>query len=127
MSQFSTGNLANAQAQGIETTAQLRPARWISLNGSYTWLESQVLSLNGSTGLVQTYFYLGEPLLRRPKQSGSFVVSVRYGRADLNLVGSWRGHTLDVEPNYGASAGLFTNPGYQNIGVNLEQSVCAEI
>ena len=123
LSQFSTGNLANAQAQGIETTAQLRPARWISLNGSYTWLESQVLSLNGSTGLVQTDFYLGEPLLRRPKQSGSFVMTLRHGRADLNLVGSWRGHTLDVEPNYGASAGLFANPGYQNLGVNLNVRV----
>jgi hypothetical protein len=61
--------------------------------------------------------------LRRPKQSGTFVVTVRHGRADLNLVGSWRGHTLDVEPNYGASAGLFANPGYQNVGVNLNVRV----
>jgi len=119
LSEFSTGNLSNAEAEGIENTAQFRPTAWLSMNGSYTWLESSVLSLTGSTGLVQADFYLGEPLLRRPKQSGSFVVTVRHGRADLNLVGNWRGHTLDVEPNFGASAGLFKDPGYQNLGVNL--------
>jgi outer membrane cobalamin receptor len=120
---FSTGNLSNARAEGLENTAQFRPTSWLSMNASYTWLESEVLQLTGSTGLVQQYFHLGEPLLRRPKQSGSFVVSVRHGRADANLVGSWRGHTLDVEPNFGASAGLFVSPGYQNLGVNLNVRV----
>jgi outer membrane cobalamin receptor len=119
LSQYSTGNLANARAEGIETSAQLRPARWLSLTASYTWLESEALSLTGSTGLVQSYYYLGQPLLRRPKQSGSFVATVRHGRADLNIVGNWRGHTLDVEPNYGAFAGLYKDPGYQNVGINL--------
>jgi len=121
--QYSTGNLANARAEGIETSAQFRPVSWLSLTGSYTWLESDVLSLSGSTGLVQQYFYLGEPLLRRPKQSGSFTATVHYKRASVNLVGNWRGHTLDVEPNYGASAGLFVNPGYQNLGINANYRV----
>lgn len=124
---FSTGNLSNARAEGMENTAQFRPTNWLSMNASYTWLESEVLQLTGSTGLVQQYFYLGEPLLRRPKQSGSFVVSVSHGRADVNLVGSWRGHTLDVEPNYGASAGLFKNPGYQDLGVNLNVRVLGNL
>lgn len=103
LSAYSTGNLANARAEGMENTVQFRPMAWLSMSGSYTWLESSVLSLDGGTGLVQQYYYLGEPLLRRPKQSGTFVATVRHGRADLNLVGSWRGHTLDVEPNYGVS------------------------
>ena len=120
---YSTGNQANSRAEGMENTAQFRPTNWLSMNASYTWLESEVLSLTGSTGLVQRYYYLGEPLLRRPKQSGTFVVTVRHGRADVNLTGVWRGHTLDVEPNYGASAGLFVNPGYQNLGINLNYRV----
>ena len=124
---YSTGNLSNARAEGMENTAQFRPTSWLSMNASYTWLESEVLQLNGSTGLVQRYFYLGEPLIRRPKQSGSFVVTVRHGRADVNLVGSWRGHTLDVEPNFGASAGLFVNPGYQNLGINLNYRVLGNL
>jgi outer membrane receptor protein involved in Fe transport len=124
---YSTGNLANSRAEGMETTAQLRPANWLSMSASYTWLESEVLSLNGSTGLVQKYYYVGEPLLRRPKQSGTFVMGIHHGRADLNLVGSWRSHTLDVEPNYGASAGLYINPGYQNLGVNLNIRVLGNV
>ena len=123
LSQFSTGNLANARAEGMEFTAQFQPARWFSMNGSYTWLETEVLSLNGSTDLVQTYYYLGQPLLRRPKQSGSFVASLRHGRADLNVTGSFRGHTLDVEPNYGAFGGFYTNPGNQSIAMNLNVRV----
>ncbi len=119
LSLYSTGNLANSRAEGIETSAQLRPARWLSLNASYTWLQSEVLSLNGSTGLVQSYYYLGQPLLRRPKQSGTLVATFRRGRADLNFVGYWRGHTLDVEPNYGAFAGLYKNAGYQSAAINL--------
>ncbi len=123
LSQYSTGNLANARAEGIETSAQFRPTRWLSMNGSYTWLESEVMSLNGSTGLVQNYYYLGQPLLRRPKQSGLFVTTVRYGRADVNLTGNWRGHTLDVEPNYGAYAGFYKSAGYQNAGININLRV----
>jgi outer membrane receptor protein involved in Fe transport len=26
---------------------------------------------------------------------------------------------LDIEPNFGASAGFYTNPGYQDVGVNV--------
>lgn len=123
LSNYTTGNLANAQAEGIETTAQFRPVSRVSMTASYTWLESEVLSLNGSSGLVANYFYPGQPLLRRPKQSGSFVTTVRLGRADVNLTGSWRGGTLDVEPNYGAYAGLYFNHGYQNLGVNVNYRV----
>ncbi|HVY95167.1 MAG TPA: hypothetical protein VHA14_20545, partial [Bryobacteraceae bacterium] len=65
------------------------------------------------------YYYLGQPLFRRPRNSGTFVASVRQGRVTVNLTGYWRSHTLDVEPNYGASAGRFWNPGYQNVGVNV--------
>jgi outer membrane receptor protein involved in Fe transport len=127
LSVYSTGNLANARAEGMENTAQFRPTGWLSMNASYTWLESEVLQLNGSSGLVENYYYLGQPLPRRPKQSGSFVVTVRHGRADVNLTGSWRGKTLDVEPNYGASAGFFKNPGYQDAGVNLNYRVRGDL
>jgi outer membrane cobalamin receptor len=120
---YSTGNLANARTEGIETTAQLRPARWLSIDASYTWLQTKALALSGSSGLVQAYYYLGQPLFRRPRNSGTFVASVRHGNLTVNLTGYWRGHTLDVEPNFGASAGRFINAGYQNVGVNVNLRV----
>jgi outer membrane cobalamin receptor len=116
---YSTGNLANARTEGIETTTRVRPARWLSFDASYTWLQTDALALSGSSGLVQAYYYLGQPLFRRPRNSGTLVASVRHGRVSVNLTGYWRSHTLDVEPSYGASAGTFWNPGYQNVGVNV--------
>jgi len=123
LSQFYTDNLAKANAKGVEASAKYRPATWISVSGNYTWLETEVLSLNGGIGLVQQYFYLGQPLLREPKQSGSALVNFHYRKFDANLTGYFRGHDLDVEPNYGAFGGLFWSGGYVNAGINVNYRV----
>jgi outer membrane receptor protein involved in Fe transport len=62
-------------------------------------------------------------LLRQPKQSGSAVVNFHYGKVDANVVGYFRGRDLDVEPNFGASAGLYWNPGFVNAGLNVNYRV----
>ncbi len=118
LSQYSTDNLNNARTEGVETSVRVRPARWLSATGSYTWLQAQVLGLNG-TGLAQSYYTPGQLLARRPRQSGSMVITAHKGRFDVNLTGYFRGQTLDVEPSYGASGGFYVNPGYQNIGLNV--------
>jgi len=115
---FSTDNLASSRMQGVEMTAGYRPARWLSLGGSYTWLETAVLAVNGGS-FAQKYFYVGEPLVRRPKQSGTMVTTFQYRRLSANVVGYFRGKTLDTEPSFGISAGVYRNPGYQNLGFNL--------
>ena len=82
------------------------------------WLETAVLSLNGGIGLVQQDFYLGQPLLRRPKQNGSAVATItanRYQRYEYICGAAPRRGTRIT----GASAGLFWNPGYKNIGINV--------
>ena len=119
LSQFYTDNLAKANAKGVEASAKYRPATWISVSANYSWLETEVLSLTGSSGLVQQYYYLGQPLVRQPKQSGSALVNFHHGKLDANLTGYLRGHDLDVEPNYGAFGGLFWSGGYVNAGVNV--------
>jgi len=125
---YSTDNLANARAEGVEASARYRPVNsWFSLTGNYMWLETAALSLNGGSGLIQQYFYTGQPLLRRPKQSGSAVATFHYKRVDTNVVGYLRGHSLDVEPNYGASEGEYWNPGYKNIGINVNYHVKGNI
>jgi iron complex outermembrane receptor protein len=62
---------------------------------------------------------VGQQLLRLPEHSGTLVGSFSRGRVSANLTGYFRGNVLDVEPNWGASAGLFRNPGYVNAGFNL--------
>lgn len=123
LSQYYTDNIAKSNAEGVEATGNYRPASWVSITGNYMWLETRVLSLNGGDGLVQQYFYLGQPLLRRPKQSGSLMSSFHISKVDLNLLGYFRGRDLDVEPNYGASQGLYWSGGYVNAGVNVNYRV----
>ncbi|MGP8242994.1 MAG: hypothetical protein ACLQVN_00575, partial [Bryobacteraceae bacterium] len=40
-------------------------------------------------------------------------------RVSGHVTGSFRGSDLDVEPTNGASAGLYRNPGYFNLGISL--------
>jgi len=119
LSSYETDNLSNARAQGGEFSARLRPARWISLAGNYTRLDSEILSLNGSTGLAPLYFQVGQPLIRRPANSGSLVCTFTRGRVSANVTGIFRGTDLDVEPTFGASAGLFRAAGFTDMGINL--------
>jgi outer membrane receptor protein involved in Fe transport len=111
LSTFYSDNLANSRAHGLETTLRLRPTRALEVSGHYTWLNSTILALDG-TSLTPLPFHLGQPLLRRPRNSGGFNTTWQHGRLTLNLNGYWRSKVLDVEPNYGASGGLFTNQGY---------------
>ena len=119
LTRFQSDNLANSSAQGAEATARLRPARWIFVEASYTGMKTEILSLNGAPGTAQLPYRVGEELTRRPAHSGSLLASVSRGRATANLSGVFRGSTLDVEPNYGATNGLFRNPGYSDLGLNL--------
>jgi outer membrane receptor protein involved in Fe transport len=119
LSSFQSDNLKNARAQGLELTARLRPGRRLSVEGTYTYLESEILSLEGSPNLAPNNFKVGQELARRPPHSGALVATFTEGRWSANVTGYFRGSALDVEPNLGASAGFFRNPGYANVGVNL--------
>jgi outer membrane receptor protein involved in Fe transport len=127
LSAFQTANLSNARAQGMELSGRYRPARWMSLAASYTYLDTAILSLNGSTGLAPLYFRVGQELIRRPAQSGSFVSTFSRGRVTANVTGYFRGSDLDVDPTYGASVGLFPNRGFADLGVNLNVRIVAGV
>lgn len=116
---YQTDNLARSRAKGIEFSGQLRPVRWFTIGGNYTHLDTTVLSLSGSSDLVQKYYTIGQELPRRPANSGSLVSTFYYQRLSVNVLGFFRGQTLDVEPNFGVSQGFFKNPGYENIGINV--------
>jgi outer membrane cobalamin receptor len=127
LSTFLSDNLANSRAQGLETEVRFRPNRMVFITGNYTYLDSEVLSLNGSSTLVQTYYRLGMPLLRRPQNSGAVTSTFQYRKVTANVTGYFRGQVLDVEPNYGISAGIYPNPGYADVGVNLNYAVSKRV
>jgi outer membrane receptor protein involved in Fe transport len=111
----------------VETSLRLRPFRSLELAAEYTWLDSGILALNGST-LVQTPFAVGQPLIRRPRSSAGYNITWRHKRLMVNTNAYIRGGVLDVEPNDGTFACslglpcLFRNGGYvlENAGFSYE-------
>jgi len=117
LSTFTSDNLNNSRAQGVELSLHVQPIRSLEISGQYTWMDSVVLALGG-TSLAQPPFQVGQPLYRRPRNAGSYDVTWRRGRFRLNSNGYARGWVLDLEPNDGAYACtlglpcLFRNHGY---------------
>jgi outer membrane cobalamin receptor len=117
LSTFMSANLANSRAQGMEMSFRLRPARSVELAGVYTLLATSIRALDGTT-LAQFPFQVGQPLLRRPRDSGAYNLTWHHGRLMLNTNAYIRGAVLDLEPNDGTFACslglrcLFTNPRY---------------
>ena len=103
LSTFTSGNLANSRAQGIETTLRLRPFRPLEFAAEYTWLDTAVLALDGSS-LVGAPFEVGQPLLRRPRESAGYNITWHHRALTLNTNAYIRGAVLDVEPNFGTFA-----------------------
>jgi outer membrane cobalamin receptor len=127
LSTFTSDNLANSRAQGVETSLRLRPFRSLELAAEYTWLDSGILALDGST-LVQTPFAVGQPLIRRPRSSAGYNITWRHKHLMVNTNAYIRGGVLDVEPNDGTFACslglpcLFRSGGYvlENAGFSYE-------
>ena len=128
LSTFSSDNLGNARAQGMEVTVSVRPSSKIRLGGQYTYLNSEILSLNGDPGRAQSIFKVGDPLIRRPAHSGSLFATWTHRRLVLSLDAMMRCRTTDTDPNLGTFAcdlGLpciLKNPGFvvANVGGSYE-------
>jgi outer membrane receptor protein involved in Fe transport len=123
LSSYRSDNLSNSRAQGIEFSARARPHTAFSMGAAYTYMDTEILSLNGASGVAPAFFEVGQPLIRRPRHSASFQTAFFWRRISANLIGYARGRVLEVEPNFGASAGLFYNPGYEWLGINLNVRV----
>jgi outer membrane cobalamin receptor len=117
LSTFSSANLANSRAYGLESSLRLRPIRSLEIAAEYTWLNTAILAVTGTTQ-VAFPFSVGQPLLRRPRSSAGYNVTWSHGRLMLNSNASIRGAVLDLEPNDGSFACmlgmqcLFRDPGY---------------
>jgi outer membrane cobalamin receptor len=110
-SRFRTDNISNARAQGVEVGAAWRSAWGLSARASYTFLDTAILAVDRA-GAAPPPFTVGDPLVRRPRHQASLdVVFARGAMTGFLDVGA-RASTLDIEPNYGAFGGLFTNPGF---------------
>jgi outer membrane receptor protein involved in Fe transport len=118
LSTFSSANIANSRAYGLENSVRLHPIRSLEIAAEYTWLNTAILALDGSTSDVALPFSVGQQLIRRPRSSAGYDVTWTHGRLMLNSNASIRGAVLDLEPNLGSYACtiglqcLFWSKGY---------------
>ena len=117
LSSFASDNLGNSRAQGLEVSLQFHPIKSLQIEAEYTLDATAVLSLNGSSEVLAP-LQVGQPLFRRPRNSGAYNLTWRHGNLMLNTNAYIRESVLDIEPNYGTFACtldlpcLFTNKGY---------------
>jgi outer membrane receptor protein involved in Fe transport len=103
LSTFTSANLGNARARGMELSFRVQPSRSLLIETEYTLLGTSILALENSS-LALSPFQVGQALVRRPRNSAYYNVTWRHGRLMLNTDAYFRGRTLDLEPNYGTFA-----------------------
>jgi len=101
-------NIEASWARGVETSAQARVTNNIRITGAYTRLYTDITA---STTPQSSDTGIGEPLVRRPRNSGSLSIAVTPKRWSLVIGGSFVGERQDADFTFGVTR----NPGYENI------------
>jgi outer membrane cobalamin receptor len=110
VSRYRTDNISNARARGLELSGAWQAGRRLTARASYTFLDTEIRAVDQSAQAPLPY-RVGDPLLRRPRHSGSVVILWTAARWNLFGTVDARGETLDAEPAFGPNGGLYTNPG----------------
>jgi outer membrane cobalamin receptor len=110
VSRYRTDNVSNARARGAEVSGAWQPAASLSVRVAYTFLDTEIREVDNSAQAPSPY-HVGDPLLRRPRHSGSLLATWSEGRWTAFGSLDARGGTLDAEPAFGPSGGLYVNDG----------------
>jgi vitamin B12 transporter len=107
-----------ARARGINLSTELRMKKWLSIDGYYTYDATLVLKTDNPPS--DPAYSPGEPLLRRPKNSGSIIFNVLWARVNWNFIGYFTGVRTDIN--------FFTlepanNPGYARFDMAASYNV----
>lgn len=111
-SRFRTDNISNARARGLEASVSSRPRAWLSLRAGYTFLDTEILSVDGRPGVAPPPFTPGDPLIRRPRHQGWVDAAAAARRWSAFARLGARGRVLDVDPSFGAFGGTVRAPGF---------------
>ena len=110
-SRYISDNISNASTRGVETSLAARPFRALSVRGGYVWQATEILAVDG-TGVAPTPFAVGDRLVRRPTHAGFADATLQAGRVSGFFRVDGRGRALDIDPSFGAGAGLYDAAGY---------------
>ncbi|HEX6162651.1 MAG TPA: TonB-dependent receptor [Vicinamibacterales bacterium] len=111
VSRYRTDNISNARARGAELSAAWRHGSGIAVRANYTFLDTEILAAKGSAS-AQTPYSVGDALIRRPRHSSAIDASFTRDRVGAFVQLQVRGETLDIEPAFGATGGLYVNSGH---------------
>ena len=115
-SRYRTDNISNARARGAELSAAFRLNTAFGVRANYTFLDSEILAVNGSSS-AQAPYSVGDQLLRRPRHSGAIDASWTRNAVSAFAQIQVRGETLDAEPAFGPSGGLYRNDGHSIVNL----------
>jgi vitamin B12 transporter len=87
-------NLNKSFAQGSELEIQTRLSSRLRMDSSYAYTSTQILSAPLGSGPL---FSAGAPLLRRPKHSGTLLISYFGNRWGASLAGTFVGPRPDFD------------------------------
>ena len=105
VSRYRTDNISNARARGAEVSAAWRPAARFDVR-AVAFLDTEIPAVNGLS-IAQTPYSVGDPLLRRRVLCPAIDATVTQGRVSAFAQIQARGETLDAEPAFGPSGGLY--------------------
>jgi vitamin B12 transporter len=107
-----------ARARGLNLSTELRVRRWLSIDGYYTYDATRVLKTDNPPS--DPDYTPGEPLLRRPLNSGSVIFNAHYSRVNWNFIGYFSGIRTDI--NFFTLAPV-NNPGYARFDMAASYNV----
>jgi outer membrane cobalamin receptor len=87
-------NIGKTKANGVELVGMISPGAGFMWTAGYTFLSSEVIR---STSAFSPVFAPGQPLLRRPKNSGFLGGSWTRGRVNLNAHATFIGSRADSD------------------------------
>ncbi len=116
-SQFRTDNISNARARGVELGGTVRPDAHLDVRATYTFLSTEILSVDRADGQAPSPYAVGEALIRRPRHQGTLAATYARARVTIFAQATLRGQVRDVEPSFGAFGGVFTAAGYGVVDV----------
>lgn len=123
---YRSDNVSNARSQGVEGSLSLRPIAALTVRGGIVGQRTEILANDESRG-APAPFKVGDQLLRRPRVSGFADVLVTSGRVSGFLRIDQRGEARDIDPSFGAGAGIFGNPGYATADAGISVRVLDQV
>jgi vitamin B12 transporter len=95
-----------ARANGINSTLETKPLRWLNIVGNYTYDDSKVIE---SPNATDPALVPGNRLFKRPLHSGSLIANAHFRRANVNFGGYYVGRRADSDFD---GLGITSDPSY---------------